>query len=48
LVKSSPAVDDDVDGGVDDEGEVVDQHQVLDPVRPVLELAVEEQLETVR
>ena len=40
-----PAVDDDVDGGVDDQGKVVDQDQVLDPVRPVLELAVQEELE---
>ena len=39
-----PAVDDDVDGGVDDQCEVVDVHQVLDPVGPLLQLSVNEQL----
>ena len=37
-----PAVDDDVDGGVDDESKVVDVNEVLDPIRPVLEFSVEE------
>ena len=37
-----PAVDDDVDGGVDDQREVVDVDQVLDPVGPLLQLSVEE------
>ena len=39
-----PAVDDDVDGGVDDQREVVDVHQVLDPVGPLLQLSVNEEL----
>jgi len=42
-----PAVDDDVDGGVDNEGEVVDVNEGLDPIRPILEFSVEEQLKIV-
>ena len=40
-----PAVDQDVDGGVDDEGEVVDVDEVQDPVRPGLHLAMDRQLD---
>ena len=43
----SPAVDDDVDGRVDDEREVVDVHQGLDPVGPVLDFAVEKELDKI-
>jgi hypothetical protein len=42
-----PAVDDDVDGGVDDEGEVVDVNEGLDPVWPIFEFSVKKQLKNV-
>ena len=35
-----PAVDDNVDGGVDDQSKVVDVDKCLDPVRPIPKLSV--------
>ena len=39
-----PAVDDNVDGGVDDQSKVVDVDKCLDPVRPIPKLSVEKEL----
>ena len=39
-----PTVDDDVDGGIDHQGKVVDVDQGLDPVRPITKLSVQKEL----
>ena len=40
----SPAVDDNVDGGVNHQSKVVDVDKCLDPVRPISKLSVEKEL----
>jgi hypothetical protein len=41
----SPAIDEDVDGGVDDKGKVVEVDEVLQPVWPAGDLAMQSDLD---